>query len=123
MPLLNFKKQFVPKIESGEKTHTIRAYRKDGRNPHVGDTLYLYTGLRTKSARKLGEYKCVEVTPIYIDWWRVVLGTSELDCVEIEALATADGFETQNEMFSFFNKTHDLPFYGLFIAWEFEEEE
>ncbi len=46
MPSLNFEKQFVPLIESGQKRQTIRVERK---NPiKVGDKLYLFSGLRTK---------------------------------------------------------------------------
>ena len=33
MPLLGFQKQFAPLVESGEKRQTIRAYRKDGKDP------------------------------------------------------------------------------------------
>lgn len=33
MPALNFQTQFAPAVERGEKCQTIRAYRKDGRNP------------------------------------------------------------------------------------------
>ena len=44
MALYNFKRQFVPMVLSGEKTHTIRATR--ARATKVGETLYLYTGLR-----------------------------------------------------------------------------
>jgi len=49
MGLLNFKMQFRPKIESGEKRHTIRATRS--RPWKVGEKLHLYTGLRQKGAK------------------------------------------------------------------------
>lgn len=62
MPSLNFKKQFAPMIKEGLKPEnertgrikrqTIRAYRKDGRNPHPGDVLHLFTGMRTKSCER-----------------------------------------------------------------------
>ena len=61
MPLLGFKKQFAPLVEEGQKRQTIRAKRRDGRNPHAGETLFLYTGLRTKSCRKLGISGCKSV--------------------------------------------------------------
>jgi len=44
--LLGFKKQFVPKIENGSKIFTLRD--KPKRMPRVGETLHMYTGLRTK---------------------------------------------------------------------------
>lgn len=53
MPLYNFKKQFAPYIKDGSKPHTIRAIRKHPAKP--GDTLFLYTGLRTKYVEKLIE--------------------------------------------------------------------
>ena len=57
MPALNFQKQFVPLIESGEKRQTIRSQRKQPIK--VGDLLYLYTGQRTKNCRKLAESICL----------------------------------------------------------------
>jgi hypothetical protein len=74
MPALNFMPQFVERIEIGlrdpedarAKTHTIRAPRKDGRDPKVGDTLYLYTGLRQKGARRIGVATCTRVESIVI---------------------------------------------------------
>ena len=55
MPALNFKKEFADKVASGEKRQTIRALRKDGKNPRPGQKLYLYTGMRTKYCRKCGD--------------------------------------------------------------------
>ena len=44
MPAFSFQAQFIKAIETGEKSQTIRALRKDGGKPcHIGDTLYLYT--------------------------------------------------------------------------------
>lgn len=67
MPAINFKKQFAPAVESGEKRQTIRARRQDGRDPVAGQTLYLYTGIRTKGCRKLGEVTCKETQQITIE--------------------------------------------------------
>ena len=36
MPALNFQARFAPLVESGQKRQTIRAYRKDGRDPKPG---------------------------------------------------------------------------------------
>ena len=94
MPALNFQAQFAPLVESGEKRQTIRAYRKDGRDPTPGCKLYFFTGMRTKACRPLiversidslrrlaarhglfgRAVECKSVTPIAIDWsenpWR-----------------------------------------------------
>ena len=64
MPALNYQAQFAPKVESGEKLQTIRARRK--RPFKRGDRLYHYTGMRTKSCRKLGESTCVIAMDIVI---------------------------------------------------------
>lgn len=44
--LLGFKKRFVPKIYDGSKIFTLR--EKPKRMPKIGETLHMYTGLRTK---------------------------------------------------------------------------
>ena len=62
MPALNFT-MFVDKVESGEKRQTIRAYRKDGRDPKPGDPLYLFTGMRTTACRRLVVAPGVDITP------------------------------------------------------------
>jgi hypothetical protein len=62
--LLSFEKRFVPHVEDGSKTHTIRAERK--RAPKVGETCHCYTGLRHKSARLLGRWPCVKVERITV---------------------------------------------------------
>lgn len=125
MPLLGFQKQFAPAVESGAKRQTIRAFRKDKRDPKVGQTLYLYTGLRTKSCRKLGEAKCTSAEPFAIVWglhrWvgmktvgrclRRFVGDSA------DQLAQDDGFEDFTAMRDWFDKTHGLPFRGLLIRW------
>lgn len=49
--LLGFKKQFAPKILDGSKKFTIRNPRKV--EPKIGETLHMYTGLRTKHTEKI----------------------------------------------------------------------
>lgn len=118
MPLLNFKKQFASKVESGDKRQTIRAYRKDGLHPKAGDTLYLYTGLRTKAARKLKETKCKTVEPIIIEWLgSIKISGISLSPLESHAFAVSDGFTSIQPFIDFFRETHAFPFKGLLIKW------
>lgn len=117
MPAFNFKKQFASDVESWKKRQTIRAKRKDGRNPHVGDKLYLYTGMRTKSCRKLGESICKEVHQITIDQCGINLDGDWLKACDCEHIAFHDGFISFHEMRIFFNKEHGLPFNGLLYKW------
>lgn len=118
MPLIGFKKQFAPMVEARTKRQTIRAKRKDGKNPHPGETLYLYVGLRTAYSRKLGDTVCKSVEEICIDQHGINIAGQWLLPHEVEALAKADGFDFFSDMLEFFRKTHcELPFYGLLIKW------
>lgn len=115
MPALSYQKQFAPLVESGQKRQTIRARRK--RPFKRGDRLYHYTGMRTKSCRKLGESLCTLAVDIVINEMGVrfeehVSGPDRAD------IARADGFANFNELLTWFNKTHGLPFEGQLIRWE-----
>lgn len=123
MPLLGFQKQFAALVESGEKRQTIRAYRKDGRDPKVGQTLYLYTGLRTKQCRKLGEAQCLLANGISIGsnggmiWYPPNIKGVHMGDVKRRRIARLDGFGSYVEMIEWFDKTHGLPFEGQLIRW------
>lgn len=140
MGLYNFQSRFVPLILSGEKTHTIRAWRKH--SDWVGDRMHLYTGLRRKGAKLLGRPKCVKVEEIHIwrvgDAWplsrntrkqrrrkpqvrrvgkaRIRLGDHDLTRSECESFARRDGFTSFADMMQFW--TGRLPFYGAVYHWE-----
>ena len=117
MPALNFKKEFAEQVKSGKKRQTIRALRKKG-NPQKGQTLYLYTGMRTKGCKKLGEATCKSVEQITIEENRdIIIGVEHLTEFEIYELAINDGFFGQVVFYQFFKKTHGLPFHGLLIKW------
>ncbi len=115
MPALNFQKQFAPSVEQGDKKQTIRAARK--RPFKEGDTLYLYTGMRTKSCRKLGEAIAVNVFDISISSWRVMIDKTYLKPSEVRLLAIADGFKSAQEFYDFFNTHDDSIFHGQLIKW------
>ena len=117
MPALNFQKRFAHLVESGQKCQTIRAPRIDGKpNACIGDTLYLYTGMRTKGCRKLGKAICAKTSQVVIthDWRILVNGILVKDG---DGFARADGFSDMTEMFDWFHKTHGLPFEGSLIEW------
>lgn len=122
MPALNFQKQFALKVESGEKRQTIRAYRVNGRDPKKGDTLYHYTGMRTKACKKLLESVCKDTRDIIIFKDSVYMGPlcdntcQKLSDYDKNKMAMADGFETYKDFQDFFAK-RGLPFYGLLIKW------
>ncbi len=116
MPALNFMAQFAFLVEQGSKLKTIRPKRKKPIKP--GDTLYLYTGLRTKSCRLLRVstcshvstveiyHDCVKVDSVRLDWWFI-----------LDIFANRDGFDSWNEMMRFFKTQYGLPFVGNLIEW------
>ena len=128
MPALNFKEQFARDVELGAKLQTVRAPRKDGR-PHckVGDTLKLYTGMRTKNCRLLAEARVlrvgkvrIEPTHMFLDGRRLpsaLLSRDQIEPTDNE-FAEDDGFEDFMEMAAWFDRVHGLPFDGVVIYWD-----
>lgn len=116
MPAYNFKAQFAVLVESGEKRQTVRRKRK--RPTRTGDTLFLYTGLRTAKARLLRKDRCAMVKSIYISRGITVIGGEMLlSQAEYEAFARADGFATHQDFLMFFQEAYGLPFEGEVITW------
>lgn len=121
MPAFNFMQRFVKKVESGEKTHTIRAMRK--RRIRQGDMLHLYTGMRQKGCRLLMRVPCTRVEQIEINAKTSAMVSIDgvpLDLDEREALAKRDGFSGWDEMLEFWEGR--LPFEGQIIHWRFASE-
>lgn len=131
MVALNFKAQFADDVEDGRKRRSIRAPRKDGRDPKAGDKLQLYTGMRQKGCRKLGEAKVVRVRPVEIDGTGITLDGTRLYGGYTPAyegspdpgrydgdFAMADGFHGFGDLRDFFEEQHGLPFKGLLIEWQ-----
>lgn len=115
MPALNFQKRFAGRVEDGSKRQTIRAMRK---HPiRQGDRLYLYTGMRTRSCRKLGGATAILVRDILITQTAVKLDGDTLAARRVAELARADGFESVSEFKDFFRTQHGLPFRGQLIQW------
>ena len=123
MPALNYKEQFAPAVEIGlidaenpkAKRQTIRAWRK--RPIKKGDRLYMYTGMRMKKCRKLGEAVCKRARRIDISYEGIYLDGVRIAVREAEALARADGFDRLVLLYRFFKKTHGFPFSGQLIEW------
>lgn len=131
MVALNFKEQFADDVEDGRKTRSIRARRKDGRDPEPGCDLQLFTGMRTKNCRKLRDAKCTRVRAVTIYYHGLEIEGRKLYCGNAPAyaggvdpehydsdFARADGFADFQSMCEFFRSTHGLPFSGLLIEWQ-----
>jgi len=116
LPAISFSKQFADAVESGAKRQTIRRKRK--RPTKAGDTLHLYTGMRTKACQKLRKVTCRSVTNIVIHPGLIVmLNGRSLTWIEANELARGDGFGGLIEFHYFFDKRYGLPFEGVLIEW------
>lgn len=144
MALIGFKKQFAPAVlkglklgefnsesngwyfkwAAGQEAHTVANLkpkrctirRNSKSNPKkVGEKLYLYQSLRTKSTMKLGEVICTGLTPIAInpENRQVVRGKIYLSPHSIQELAESDGFGTVEEFWLFFDSFLE----GVHIEW------
>jgi hypothetical protein len=119
---LSFHARFASLVESGQKTQSIRAPRK--RPIVVNDRVYLYTGMRTKACRKLGEGLVESVSSIQIksrgagDPFPLVwIRSLKLGDWQLDDFARADGFADAREMRAWFEESSGLPFTGSLIRW------
>lgn len=140
MFIFNFKKQFILDILSGLKDGTIRADRKDGRRPGIGQHLRFYTGMRTPNCQRIGDSVCVSVenirivNSVYLQavspdkacFSAVYLEGRLLNDLEVKKLAADDGFLTLNDFYNFFvplkkrgpnKRWHE--FNGFLTKWDF----
>lgn len=118
MTAYNFKAQFAGDVESGRKTQTIRVNRKDGRVPREGETLQLYTGMRTKSCRKLRDAVCEYTREVTMTELGLKMDGQALYPISILKLAQEDGFDSIESFRDFFKSTYGFPFRGILIKWK-----
>jgi hypothetical protein len=126
MPALSYKSRFVSLVATGEKPHSIRAWRR--RHFKKGDALMHYTAMRTKQCRKIRrDTICTAAAEIFIDATKgivVVNGGSRFyrdgaqTLTQIEELARRDGFADAEEFFAFFNRGFNLVLCGQLIEWD-----
>jgi len=123
MVAYNFQKQFVEPIKTGLKSHTIR---KNGKRRHAraGESLQLYTGMRTRSCSKIlaEDPECVFAKPIQIEvGYDEILGIwmDDYAVEDLKSFAVMDGFESLEAMHKFWIEFHGPGmFHGTIIAWE-----
>lgn len=136
MVAYSFKSIFVPAIRAGlgfdfginsptlrPKRQTIRAVGLR-RHARPGETLQLYTGMRTKQCEKIGDARCVGIDHIAIRFpyagkaAKVVIGRRKV--ADLEDFAALDGFETWADLQKFWYVNHpDIDeFVGVRIRWE-----
>lgn len=137
MVAYSFKRRFAEPIQAGlepgplvtgMKRQTIRAHRK--RHARPGETVQLYTGMRTRHCLLLGVGVCAAVVPI-----RLILrppyalivdgivrhqGTDAETLMGLDGFARLDGFpDGWEEMRAFWAASHPLTtaFDGVLIRW------
>lgn len=126
MVAYSFQPQFVPAIERGDKTHTIRALGKK-RHARAGEMVQLYTGMRTSRCRLLFASKCLSTSSVLIFPDRtVIVDGAALDDAAVTNLAIADGFEGFDQFMEFFgqnfdhqDKAENIPFDGILVNWRY----
>lgn len=119
--LLGFKKRFVEPINKGTKIHTFRGEPK--RMPKPGETLHMYTGLRTKHCELIGKDKTLkskqklliffeaDKPEIFVDgkrlWW-----------YEREEMYVNDGFADEADFIAYWNpEREEKQFEGIIFHW------
>jgi hypothetical protein len=115
MVAYSFQDRFADAVQSGRKSQTIRANGKR-RHARPGEKLQLYTGMRTKTCRKLRDAICHDACMILIDRDRVVTFQPQ-EFLDPEQVARLDGFASWPDMRDWFDATHGLPFRGTMIRW------
>jgi predicted transcriptional regulator len=119
MGIYNFQPRFAPFVLDGRKQHTIRALRAYPDIP--GNTLHLYTGLRTPRARLLARVRCISVDRLRISTAHdVFIRRDKLSASARERLARADGFASFADMMDFWRGR--LPFDGQIICWDLDRK-
>lgn len=121
--------EHIPGTEYVPKRQTIRAIGKR-RHARPGETLQLYTAMRTKQCEKIGDAHCVSVESVAMKIGKHSLcilvggegdklGTAIVGGL-IHDFARSDGFPNGEEMLAFWKKEHPgvTDFKGVIIKWE-----
>lgn len=122
MVAYSFKAQFAEPIRAGTKRQTLRNDRK--RHAREGETLQLYTGMRTRQCKLVGTATCMSVAPIRLDLedGRVEYPETGHAITQIDHLdmfAQIDGFADWRALMAFWAKEHpSAPLWtGVRIVW------
>ncbi|MBR0693603.1 hypothetical protein [Bradyrhizobium lablabi] len=117
MVAYSFRRRFVDPIRSGAKRQTIRAVGKR-RHARPGETVQLYSGMRTKQCIKIGDARCIYVQPMWIGVRNDSFSLRDI-VIDADAFARADGFTSISDMHAFWLREHGVGnFEMLLIKWE-----
>lgn len=134
MTLYNVQPQFVERVERGEKFTTMRPDRRGAGHARVGGLVQIYTHLRTRRARRVGESVCVLRAPVLIDGdgVRTCLPLDVRDssiaakkaafawrCRDLAEIARFDGFDRWSDLADFMLANHGREPWSLnLVGWE-----
>lgn len=121
MVAYSVKRQFETVIEIGRKRQTIRGDRK--RHARPGETMQLYSGMRTAHCRLIGTATCSSVLPVSIDFdeERVVIVDQIIEArIDLDAFAWSDGFLDWEKFVAFWRKQYGpvAQWSGVIVAWK-----
>lgn len=124
MVAYNFQKQFADDVREGRKRQTIRANGKR-RHARPGEMLQLYTRMRQPGCELLREARCLNATPVRIDFRRGKINGVKLQrngyspgLETLDEFARRDGFADWGAMAKWFRANHgDRVFVGTLIQW------
>ena len=114
MVAYNFQGRFAADVEAGRKNQTLRPV---GLRAHArpGDVLQLYTGMRTKACRNLGDAICTHAIPVMIHANQdaepkvsMALETGLLDMNARDRFARSDGFGSFQDFEDWWLRTHGV---------------
>lgn len=116
---------FIDKVLSGEKRQTIRCNSQKWKNVKAGDKLTLYTGLRTKQCRKLGEALVESITEVAFCGAGLICPITQgrwerwLTDDEVDELVMRDGFDDAYDFWQFFDAHYpERPIEMKVIRWK-----
>jgi len=127
MVAYSFQPRFVDPIRTLAKRQTMRNWRR--RHARPGETVQLYTGLRTQRCRLIGTATCTRVSVVALDFVENVIvfvenvgvvGVSYIDMTDaLDWFARADGFADWDDLRGWFADTHDAveKWSGVLIEW------
>ncbi|MDR7040271.1 uncharacterized protein YqfB (UPF0267 family) [Methylobacterium sp. BE186] len=127
MVTYSFKKRFAVPILAGTKAQTLRTDWK--RHVRPGELVQLFTGMRAKYCRRLGEARCTDIVPVRLAFSRhnatelIRLGDRLMAPCLLDTFARANGFANITDMARFWcaeyppEEGDTLTFEGVLIRW------
>lgn len=115
--LLGFKERFVEPTLLGTKVFTLRNKRKN--QPKIGETLFMYTGLRTNKCRKISDKeKLISTQEVLIYISRgldmsfsisITVDNRMLSWDEVESFVRYDGFVDREDFANYWISSSYAP--------------